>query len=171
VRTLIKASKAASAYNLIVRLNPIIQGWTNYHKHVNSKRTFEQIDTAIFRCLWQWAKRRHPGRSRTWVAEKYFGTVGNRRWRFFGETRKAKGEPMTRNWLKLAAHTRIVRHVKIRQNANPYDPTDAAYFANRKTMLRQGRVAKPTDGYDLDGHEQLVKFLNQETKSPKPRPD
>jgi RNA-directed DNA polymerase len=171
VRTLIKASKAASAYNLILRLNSIIQGWTNYHKHACSKRTFEQIDTAIFRCLWQWAKRRHPERGRKWVANKYFGTVGNRRWRFFGETRKAKGEPMTRNWLKLAAYTRIVPHVKIRQNANPYDPADAAYFANRKVMLRQGRLAKPTDGYDLDGPEQLVKFLNLETKSPKPRPD
>jgi RNA-directed DNA polymerase len=161
IRTVIKGNKAASANNLILQLNPIIQGWVNYHKHASSKKTFAQIDTAIFRALWAWAKRRHPEKGRKWVAEKYFGTLGNRSWRFFGGTRKAKGEPVTRNWLKIAAHTKIVRHVKIRQNVNPYDPADATYFAYRKAMQKQGRLAKPPDGYELDDADQLVEFLNQ----------
>ena len=165
VRTVIKGHKAASAYDLIARLNPIIQGWVNYHRHACSKKTFAQIDNAIFRALWAWAKRRHPKKSRKWVAEKYFGTLHNRSWRFFGETRKTKGQPMTRNWLKIAAHARIVRHVKIRQNVNPYDPADAAYFANRKVKHKQGRLAKPTDGYELDDIAQLVEFLNQESQA------
>jgi len=148
IRAAIKGNKATSAYDLICQLNPVLQGWCNYHRHACSKRTFEQIDTAVFRCLWQWAKRRHPDKSRRWIADKYFGTVGTRSWRFFGETRKAKGEPMTRNWLKLAARTIIVRHVKIRRDANPYDPADAAYFAQRKELRRQGRAAMPLNGYD-----------------------
>jgi len=164
IRTLVKANKSASVYNLILQINPILHGWVNFHKHASSKRTFAQIDTAIFRCLWQWAKRRHTKKNRKWVADKYFGTLGNRKWRFFGETRKDKGEPITRNWLKIAAHTRIVRHVKIRQNANPYDPADAAYFANRKVRQAQGRLAKPTDGYEHDGPEQLITFLNSQAK-------
>jgi len=164
VRTVIKGNKAASAYNLILQLNPIIQGWVNYHRYANSKRTFEQIDTAIFRAIWAWAKRRHPGEGRKWVAEKYFGTFGGRSWRFFGETRKAKGEPMTRNWLKIAAHTRIVRHVKIRQNVNPYDPADAPYFVNRKAWNKRGRLAKSPDGYAIDDDEQLVQFLNRKDR-------
>jgi RNA-directed DNA polymerase len=162
IRTVIRKNRAASACNLIVQLNPIIQGWVNYHKHASSKRIFQQIDTAIFRALWRWAKRRHPNKNRHWVADKYFGTLGNRKWRFFGETRKAKGEQVTRNWLKIAAHTRIVRHVKIRKDANPYDPADAKYFANRKKMQKHGRLAKPTEGYELDEYEQLVVFLNQQ---------
>jgi RNA-directed DNA polymerase len=163
VRNVINGNKAASAYNLILLLNPIIQGWVNYHKHASSKKTFEQIDTAIFRCLWQWAKRRHPNKNRHWIADKYFGTLGNRRWCFFGETRKAKGEPETKNWLKIAARTRIARHVKIRHNTNPYDPADATYFANRKAMQKQGKLAR-SEGYELDGPEQLITFLNSESK-------
>ena len=164
LRAVIKGNKATSAYDLTQQLNPIIQGWTSYHKHASSKRTFEQIDNAIFKCLWQWAKRRHPDKGRRWIAEKYFGTLGDRRWCFFGESRKAKGEPVTRIWLKRAANTKIVRHVKIRQNANPYDPADASYFANRKAKQKQGRMAQPNDGHDFDAIDELVWLLNQQDK-------
>jgi RNA-directed DNA polymerase len=144
VRAVIKGNKATSAYNLIVLLNPIIRGWCNYHKHACSKRTFVQVDTAIFRCLWQWAKRRHQreNKNRQWVADKYFGTLGGRSWRFFGETQKAKWEPATRNWLALAARVRIVRHIKIRNTVNPYDPVDAAYLAERKLAVKQANTQR-----------------------------
>jgi RNA-directed DNA polymerase len=167
LRSVVKANKAASAYNLVMQLNPKLRGWANYHRHVCSKKTFAQIDSAVFRTLWQWARRRHSDKSRHWVADKYFGTLGGRRWRFFGETRTAKGAPMTRNWLGLAAHTRIVRHVKIRKDANPYDPADAAYFANRKRMQQQGRVAAaPANDYDLkDDLVELERFLNSNNRA------
>ena len=165
IRAVIKGNKAASAYNLILLLNPRIQGWVNYHRHACSKRTFEQIDTAIFQCLWRWAKRRHPDKNRHWVAEKYFGTLGKRRWRFFGETQTAKGQPATRNWLGLAARTRIVRHIKIRANANPYDPADAEYFANRRALAKNGRIAKPDNDYDTkDDREEIAELLTQQNK-------
>jgi RNA-directed DNA polymerase len=168
VRTIIKGNKASSAYNLILCLNPVIQGWVNYHRHACSKETFADIDTAIFRCLWQWAKRRHPEKGRKWIADKYFGTIGHRSWWFFGETHKTKGEPATRNWLKLAARTRIVRHVKIRQTANPYDPSNAEYFAKRKELVKMGRLATPFD-IELDEIEQRASVLSP-SKSPKLRP-
>jgi RNA-directed DNA polymerase len=60
IRKLIKENARATAGNLIVRLNPKIRGWANYHRHVSSKQTFVEVDDAIFRALWQWAKRRHP---------------------------------------------------------------------------------------------------------------
>jgi len=148
IRTTIKGNKATSACNLIYLLNPIITGWVNYHRHICSKKTFVQIDSAIFKCLWQWAKRRHHDKNRHWIADKYFGVIGNRRWWFFGETRGAKGEQKTRNWIKHAAETPIVRHIKIRRDANPYDPAFAEYFAERKVQLKLGRRAKPILDYD-----------------------
>jgi RNA-directed DNA polymerase len=164
IRATIKANKANSAFNLINMLNPIIRGWANYHRHVCSKDIFGQIDTATFKCLWRWAKRRHREKNRRWIADKYFGTLGNQHWRFFGETRKAKGEPMTRNWLKLAAQTAIVRHIKIRRDANPYDPACAVYFAQRKEMLRQGRMAKPIQDYDDTKSGSQEQFLHQDKR-------
>jgi RNA-directed DNA polymerase len=41
---------------LIDALNPMIRGWTNYHRHVVSERTFEPADHIIFSSLWQWAR-------------------------------------------------------------------------------------------------------------------
>ena len=38
------------------------------------------------------------------------------------------------NWLSLvkASDTKIVRHVKVRKEANPYDPTWEEYFKDRR---------------------------------------
>lgn len=165
VRAVIKGNKAASAYNLILLLNPIIRGWCNYHKHVCSKRTFEQVDTAIFQCLWQWAKRRHQreNKNRKWVADKYFGTLGGRSWRFFGETQKAKGEPATKSWLALAARTRIVRHTKIRNNVNPYDPVDAAYLAERKLAVKQANTQRRISDAMSDNNQRTRSSTKKQT--------
>jgi RNA-directed DNA polymerase len=165
IRTIVKSNWATSAYALIGKLNPIIQGWVNYHRHACSSRAFKQVDNAIFQCLWRWAKRRHRNKNRHWIANKYFGADGDRRWQFFGKTRLAKGAPRTKKWLVCAAKTPIIRHIKIRAAANPYDPEYATYFINRKRFIRQGRAAKPIE--DLNWHYdtvELVQFLNTESE-------
>ena len=113
-------------------LNPIIRGWTNYHRHVVSKAIFNSIDHAIFKSLWQWAKRRHPNKSHRWIKDKYFQTVGSQNWVFHGEV---DGKNYT---LYSAAHTRIVRHVKVISQANPFDPQWYDYFEQRKNRLSVG---------------------------------
>jgi RNA-directed DNA polymerase len=130
VREVIKANKQATAYGLIARLNPKIRGWANYHRHAASKATLVRVDSAIYRALWQWAKRRHPKKSKHWVADRYFGRTGTRNWRFFGETRDEKGQT-DRNWLCLASATPIRRHPKIKGKANPYDPEWEVYLEAR----------------------------------------
>ena len=42
------------------------------------------MDHAIFRALWQWAKRRHPKKSRQWIKDRYFETIDQRHWVFHG---------------------------------------------------------------------------------------
>ena len=49
IRQIVKANKQATAGNLIAQLNPVIRGWANYHRHVVSKATFFNVDTAIFK--------------------------------------------------------------------------------------------------------------------------
>jgi RNA-directed DNA polymerase len=131
IRQTIKAALGMSAADLIDQLNPKIRGWANYHRHVVSKRTFERVDHALFSSLWQWARRRHPNKNPRWFKSKYFERRGNRDWSFFGETCDDEGRPK-KAWLFLAKSTPIKRHVKVKGEANPYDPTYATYFEERE---------------------------------------
>ena len=131
IRRTIKAAHGMSAADLIDQLNPKIRGWANYHRHVVSKRTFRRVDLMIFFSLWRWARRRHPNKSPRWIKPKYFDRRGNRDWSFFGETCDDEGRP-TKVWLYYAKSTPIKRHVKVKGEANPYDPTYETYFEERE---------------------------------------
>jgi len=131
IRRIIKAAHGVSAADLIDQLNPKIRGWANYHRHVVSKRAFGHVDRHIFSSLWQWARRRHPNKSPRWFKPKYFDQCGNRDWSFFGETCDDEGRP-NKVWLYHAKSTPIKRHVKVKGEANPYDPTYETYFEERE---------------------------------------
>jgi len=130
VRHIVKSPEHNQAGELIQRLNPVIQGWAMYHRHVASKRTFTQVDSAIFTLLWHWVKRQHPHKSQQWWKAKYFHTQGTRRWVFTGHVHDADGTQQTVH-LYRAAQTPIRRHVVIKGEANPYDPTWELYFDQR----------------------------------------
>jgi RNA-directed DNA polymerase len=131
IRRIIKAAHGVAAADLIDQLNPKIRGWANYHRHVVSKRTFGRVDYTLFSSLWKWARRRHPNKSPRWFKPKYFDRRGNRDWSFFGETCDDEGRP-TKVWLYYAKSTPIKRHVKVKGEANPYDPTYETYFEERE---------------------------------------
>jgi len=50
-----------------------------------------------------------------------------RNWCFFGETCDDRGQPI-QVWLRHARSTPIQRHVKVKGDANPYDPAYEIYF-------------------------------------------
>jgi len=139
VRALIKSNPTASQAALIVMLNPVIRGWANYHRHVSAKGTFERADHEIWKALWQWARRRHPKRSAQWVKERYFHSIGNSTWVFAVDTgeRSKSGSVL---WCKLvkAAHVPIQRFIKVRADANPFDPEWYDYFEERTFLKRFG---------------------------------
>lgn len=125
IRELLRRHPQLPTGTLIARLNPVIRGWAQYHRHVVSSAVFTTMDHAIFRAVWHWAKRRHPTKSRRWVRARYFHTRGNERWVFAGEQ---GGATVT---LAKMAGVPIRRHVKIRGTANPYAPSDELYFERR----------------------------------------
>jgi RNA-directed DNA polymerase len=125
VRNIIKKNPALAADKLITQLNPIIGGWAQYHQHVVSGKIFKIVDDAIYHRLRRWAKRRHPKKSNEWVAKKYFTTSNGDNWVFYGETEGKKRHLMN------TTQTPIKRHVKIRGEANPYDPQWEEYYEKR----------------------------------------
>jgi len=144
IREIINSHRASTAENLINILNPKIQGWTNHNRHAVSKKIFSMVHSSIFKSLWNWAKRRHPNKRRLWIKDKYFTRIGQRDWIFYSRRkRKPKEEPI---FLKCASDTRIVRHVKIRADANPYDPSFKKYFQERKFKQRKSKISRATLG-------------------------
>ena len=131
IRRIIKDAHGVSAADLIDQLNPKIRGWANYHRHVVSKRTFGRVDYTLFSSLWKWARRRHPNKSPRWFKPKYFDRRVNRDWSFFGATCDDEGRP-NKVWLYYATSTPIKRHIKVKSEANPYDPTYETYFEERE---------------------------------------
>jgi RNA-directed DNA polymerase len=139
IRGLIGANKTVSQTTLIDILNPVIRGWAGYHRHCVATETFERVDHEIWRRLWQWARRRHPNKTATWVKKRYFPAQGNRHWTFAADTgeRTPEGKLI---WKRLvyASDTKIKRHVKIRRDANPFDPQWKPYFAERAFRKKFG---------------------------------
>ncbi len=134
VRMVVKGNKAARQANLIRQLNPIIRGWSNYHRSVCAKETFNAADYEIGYLIWKWAQRRHPTKGGRWVRARYYKSVGARNWVFSADTgdQHDDGERLIVNLVE-AADTRIKRHIKIRSDANPYDPEMESYFEARIT--------------------------------------
>jgi RNA-directed DNA polymerase len=155
VRRAIKDNKTAKQINLIKMLNPIIKGWANYHKSVSAKETFGRVDHEIWLSLWQWARRRHPDKSPVWITKKYLKTAGKRNWVFAAEDREVicpNGIPLVISLFR-ASDTPIKRHIKIRGEANPFDPKFETYFEDRIT-------SKMRDS--LKGNKRLLSlWLNQ----------
>jgi RNA-directed DNA polymerase len=131
VRETIRMNRSAKQEILINLLNPKIRGWANYHRHVVAKTTYAAVDNHIWRALWRWARRRHPNKSSEWVRKQYFRTLGHRHGVFATQTRGYDGQPRTLT-LTSASDTRIVRHVGVKSDANPFDPAWDSYFAQRK---------------------------------------
>ena len=130
VREIIKGNEQATQANLILQLNPVIRGWAMYHRHVVSKSRFSWIDSQTWRLLWTWAVRRHPKKGAGWVRQKYFHVEGGQRWVFAADRRVAGFTGRLR--LFRAEAVPIVRHVKIRCEANPFDATWEPYFSRRR---------------------------------------
>lgn len=139
VRKLIKVHKQASASELIAYLNPKIKGWTHFHQHTCSAKTFNKVDAAIFRALWRWTLRRHKRKGKRWIKQKYFHRHGNRSWTFFGKVTKKDGSVIQAH-LSYATDVKIKRHIKIRAEANPFDPKWEAYFEERITKQMQAKL-------------------------------
>jgi RNA-directed DNA polymerase len=125
VRAIVKANKALPAGKLIAKLNPIIRGWANYHRHGVSKKAFSSVDEEIYQTIRRWVNRRHPRKSDTWKAKKYFTSMRGNNWVFSGTVDE---HPW---YLTQADSVPITRHVKIQGEANPYDPMWESYFEKR----------------------------------------
>jgi RNA-directed DNA polymerase len=144
VRKVLNTNKQTRAGNLVVQLNPIIRGWANYHRHVVSKAVYSSVDHAVYEALWRWSVRRHPNKRAAWVKQKYFTDSGGDNWVFHGETTENKKVRLLK-----ATSVPITRHVKVKGEANPYDPAWETYFERRLDVKMEA---------NLKGYKKLLRL-------------
>ncbi|MGI0483632.1 group II intron reverse transcriptase/maturase, partial [Geminocystis sp. CENA526] len=123
VGEIIRKHRSSPQTALIKELNPVIRGWANYYSSVCSKEVYSKCDSVLYQQLKRWAERRHPNKSKSWVARKYWHTHGLRTWMF--STREGDG-------IRLLNHseTEIKRHVKVKGEKSPFDG-DWIYWTTR----------------------------------------
>ncbi len=128
--TLIRKHVSAPIPILIKKLNQVLRGWANYHRHVVSSETFSRIDTYVFEQLWRMLRNRHPRKSRKWLFKKYWMASGKKH--IFAVMAKTKKNPKRVFQVIRTCSIGIRRHIKIKAAANPYAPKDAMYFRQRR---------------------------------------
>jgi RNA-directed DNA polymerase len=106
---------------------------STYHQSAVSSEIFNRIDSIIWNMLWHWAKRRHPEKSKHWIARKYWHRVGKRNWVFSDENRK----------LRYLSDTKIIRHARLKLDMNPY--LDKEYFVLRKLKQKAKKLTEMAD--------------------------
>lgn len=121
IRDLLRSRKAVAQIQVIEELTPIIRGWANYHRSQNATRAFAKCDHQIWQALWRWACRRHPTKGKRWIKQRYFRCIKGRQWRFADKDKL----------LPVLGDYKLHNHIKIRSEANPYDPQHDEYFSKR----------------------------------------
>ncbi len=140
LRTEMRALRGANADTVLIRLNPIIRGWSAYYRTVVSSEAFAALDEYMWRLTFKWAKHSHPNKSRHWVVNRYFGKFNR-----FRQDRWVFGDRDSGTYLRKFAWTRIVRHQLVKGGSSPDDPALAQYWADRR---RKGSPL-PVDGVTL----------------------
>ncbi|MEG4073270.1 group II intron reverse transcriptase/maturase [Microcoleus sp. Pol14D5] len=133
---------------LIKKLNPILRGFANYYKGVVSKETFCYISYRVWQYLWRWAKRRHPNKGTKWVRKRYFKTIKGNKWMFACTTSDRRGKDKELVLYQIA-YTAIERHIKVKGDASPDDPSLKGYWEKRHQKYGKSRFEKGSKLYKI----------------------
>ncbi len=122
---------------MLRKLNSKLRGWAFSNRLVVAKRLFSSLDNEIYYLLSRWLRHRHRNKTKAWIKSQYSSRVeGRNNIGTFVLNKQGK-----RQWIGLfrMADVPIRYHVKIRGEANPYDPAYREYFKDRAEKQRRGR--------------------------------
>jgi RNA-directed DNA polymerase len=140
---------------IIRKLNPILRGFANYYKGVVSKETFSYISHRVWQYLWCWSKRRHPNKSTRWVRKRYFKTINGNKWTFATITsdRRGKNKELI---LYPIAYTPIERHVKVKGEASPDNPSLSEYWEKRHQRHGKNYWERKSRNYEVAQNQHWI---------------
>ncbi|MDG5799958.1 group II intron reverse transcriptase/maturase [Marinilabiliaceae bacterium ANBcel2] len=130
IKKIIRENHGIPAHALIRILNPVIRGWANYHKGICAKRTFQKIGKFIWTQLKRWAKYQHGNKNLWWIVHRYFHDL------HFSDKCITKNGTVVHRLYRIG-YVPIRYHVKIKGEANPFQPEFDKYFFNRTKKREQ----------------------------------
>ena len=125
-KIVVNGNKQSTQSGLIRLLNPIILGWGNYYRHVNSKRIFSSLDNYLWVKTTLWVSRRHKDKGRKWKDDRYYTKKEGRKSVYFG----AEGLLLNR-----LSDIPIQRHIKVVKGKRVYNKEDEMYWNDREYKL------------------------------------
>jgi hypothetical protein len=92
-KTVLDQAKGKTQLFLMKKLQKKISNWCKKHKNnfsppflkkrmFQNKEIFEYCDFILFKFLWNWAKKKHPNKSKQWIQKKYFHLISKKKWVF-----------------------------------------------------------------------------------------
>ena len=139
-REVFQNNRSASSGNLILKLNPIIVGWSYYFRYSECTIDFQQMDYSLFGQLRAWIFRRHSKglKSRERIKLKYFpknktvtfnGKQHTSSWILIGTREDNKGNKKEVH-LVYPSWINSEKYSKIKGHKSPFDG-DNAYWSIR----------------------------------------
>jgi RNA-directed DNA polymerase len=125
IRNIFHSAAAWTQDDLIKKLNPVIRGWSQYHRHSVASKVFKDMDHEIWSMSWRWARRRHSHKGKKWTYQRYWTSNGYQSWIFCTKD----------NVLAKLSETKIKRHFPLKLSANPF--LDREYFLNRMDEVKE----------------------------------
>jgi RNA-directed DNA polymerase len=119
--------RGSNAAAVTATFNPIIRGWTAYHRNVDCHREFSRMTNYMWKLTYKWARISHRNKPPGWVSSRYFGKFcgsRNDKWVF--------GDRDTGVYLLKHAWTQSRPHILVKGMASPDDPDLAGYWEYRR---------------------------------------
>ena len=141
LKEVFKELRGQNQETVILKLTPIIRGWSNYHKKVVSKSTYSKLDSYIFTKLTKWGKRLHHNQSWNEIQQRYWGRLcpGREDKWVFGQKAKYGKEEFC-YYLEKLAWTPIKRHHLVLFKNSPDDPELKEYWKKRRANNEDDRL-------------------------------
>jgi RNA-directed DNA polymerase len=137
LRTEMRSLRGTNAEAVLIRLNPIIRGWSAYYRGVVSSARFNSLDDYVWKLTYKWATYSHPNKPKRWIVKRYFG--------MFNRARRDKwvfGDRASGVYLSKFAWMRIVRHQLVTGASSPDDPALTEYWAERRRKTPHPAIGK-----------------------------
>ena len=121
-----RALRGCNAQMVLIRLNPIIRGWSAITAcRVSSG--IQRVGHHVWKFTYKWANFTHPHKAKRWVIARYFGAFNSAR-----QDRWVFGDRDSGAYLIKFAWTKITRHTLVKGWATPDDPALADYWVARR---------------------------------------
>jgi len=132
VRNVVKSCRGSKADILIKKLNPVVRGWANYHKYVQSSRIFAEAEMNIHFLLNKWVKRKHGNKTPKWLRNHYWGKSSDRK-HFSCAVQDKSGKTKILELVK-ASDIKLHKYFKLKGSSNPFNFEEMEYFKMRRLL-------------------------------------